>query len=75
MKGSIFVILLLNIKRIDTTDSFSLPSLIIFTKGANNSDHDCIYLHLYEYVSMFNIICIKCSPCHLNGNKQNKIQH
>ncbi len=30
------------IKRINYADSFSQPSLIIFTKGANNSDHDCI---------------------------------
>ncbi len=26
---------------------FSEPSLIIFTKGANNSDHDCICIIWY----------------------------
>ncbi len=46
MKGSFFVIFFkYNIKRINNAGLFSEPSLIIFTKGANNSDHDCIYTH------------------------------
>ncbi len=28
---------------------FSEPSLIIFTKGANNSDHDCIYIYTFFF--------------------------
>ncbi len=38
------------IKRINNADSFSQPSLIIFTKGANNSDHDCIYIYIYTVI-------------------------
>ncbi len=34
----------LNIKTINNADSFSQPSLIIVTKGANIFGHDCIYL-------------------------------
>ncbi len=44
MKGYMFVIKK-KIKRIDIADSFS--SLIIFTKGANNSYHVCIYSYIY----------------------------
>ncbi len=37
------------IKRINNAGLFSEPSLIIFTKGANNSDHDCIFIYIYKY--------------------------
>ncbi len=40
MKGYIFVNFF---NRINNADLFLQPSLLIFTKGANNSDHDCIY--------------------------------
>ncbi len=30
------------IKRINNADLFSEPSLIIFTKDANTSDHECL---------------------------------
>ncbi len=30
---------------------FSEPSLIIFTKGANNSDHDCIYIYIQMHLN------------------------
>ncbi len=35
-----------NIKRINNADSFSQPSLIIFTKVADIFGHDCIYIYL-----------------------------
>ncbi len=47
MKGSIFEIKK-KIKRINNAGLFSEPSLIIFTKGANNSDHVWIY-NIYGY--------------------------
>ncbi len=33
------------IKRINNADSFSQPSLIIFTKGADIFGHDCTYIY------------------------------
>ncbi len=39
------------IKRINNADSFSQPSLNIFTKGADIFGHDCIYIYiLYIYI-------------------------
>ncbi len=40
----------LKIKRIKNADSFSHHSLIIFTKGADIFDHDCIYIYIYIYI-------------------------
>ncbi len=34
---------------INNADQFSQPSLIIFTKGANNFDHYCMYVCIYIY--------------------------
>ncbi len=48
MKGQIFVIK--KIKRINNAGLFSEASLIIFTKGANNSDHDCTHTHTHIYI-------------------------
>ncbi len=36
-----------NIKRINNADSFSQPSLIIFTKVADIFGHDCINIYIY----------------------------
>ncbi len=49
MEGNFFFFL--KIKRINNANLFSEPSLIIFTEGGNNSDHDCncIY-HLFCYM-------------------------
>ncbi len=44
------------IKRINNADLFPQPSLIIFTKGTNNSDHACICIHICMYIHM--CICI-----------------
>ncbi len=30
--------------------NFPRPPLIIFTKGANNSDHDCVYIYIHLYI-------------------------
>ncbi len=38
------------IKKINNADKFSQPSLIIFTKGSNNYDHDCMYVYIYIYI-------------------------
>ncbi len=35
---------------INNADSFSQPSLIIFTKGADIFGHDCMYIYIYIYV-------------------------
>ncbi len=51
MKGQIFVIK--KIKRINNAGLFSEASLIIFTKGANNSDHDCTHTHTHTYTFIF----------------------
>ncbi len=49
MKGLIFEIKKkYKIKMINNAGLFSEPSLIIFTKGANNSDHVWIY-NIYWY--------------------------
>ncbi len=57
MKGSI--------KRINNADTFLQPSLIIFAKGVNNSDHDCNYVCLFIWKSCFK----KVIQINLNGSK------
>ncbi len=51
------------IKRINNTGLFSEPSLIIFTKGTNNSDHVCIYLSIYIYIYTHTRVCVSVSVC------------
>ncbi len=41
MKGKIFVNKKKMIKRFNNADTFSQPSLFIFTKGADIFGHDC----------------------------------
>ncbi len=48
MKGQIFVI-----KRINNAGLFSEASLIIFTKGAKNSDHDCTHTHTHTHIYIY----------------------
>ncbi len=47
------------INNIDTEQYFSQPSLIIFTKGANNSDHVCMYVQVW-YVQILNVNKYEC---------------
>ncbi len=51
MKGQIFVIK--KIKGINNAGLFSEASLIIFTKGANNSDHDCTHTHTHIHLFLY----------------------
>ncbi len=44
------------IKRINNAHLFSEPSLIIFTEGGNNSDHNCIHIYIYIYIT-YNLFC------------------
>ncbi len=59
-------------KRINNAGLFSEPSLIIFTKGANNSDHDCIYIYTvcmcaYVYSQVFDTPIFQVFPFTKNG--------
>ncbi len=47
MKGSNFQNKILNGLMIDL---FSLPTLIIFTMGMKNFEHNCIFLYIYIYI-------------------------
>ncbi len=59
MKGNIFVIKKTQIKRINNTDSFSQPCLIIFTKGDDIFGHDCIMIIVwFGYHTLLMIIII-----------------
>ncbi len=40
----------IKIKRINNTDLFSQPPLIIFSKGMNNFEHNCIYVHTHTHI-------------------------
>ncbi len=50
MKGYIFVIFFVKDQKINNADTFLQPSLIIFAKGANNSDHYCIFRHRHNCI-------------------------
>ncbi len=59
------------IKRINNADLFPQPSLIIFTKGTNNSDHMCMcicihicmYIHIYIYIYIYIHVCVCMYVC------------
>ncbi len=61
------------IKRINNAGLFSEPSLIIFTKGANNSDHDCVYIYIYIYIYVY--VYIYMYVCCQSIKKQKLINH
>ncbi len=56
MKGYFFVIAFIQkIKRINNADTFSQPTLIIFTKGANIFGYDCIYIHIHIHIYIYGL--------------------